>query len=81
MASELNIEYDREGDILYLDVCPPGDDEVMVEVAPGALLRQNTVTGAIEGIEIHGLSRRAAGESGFAVPVRIDLAPLVPAVA
>ena len=80
MGKELTAEYDKVGDILYLDVAPSTEDHVMIEVAPGALLRQNTLTGAIDGIEIHGFTRRAADGHGVTLPVGIDLRASQPVV-
>lgn len=73
MGTKLTVEYDEIGDILYLDVAPPTDDQVMIEVSPGTLLRQNTLTGRVEGIEVTGFRIRAAREDGIQVPVEIDL--------
>ncbi len=80
MATQLTVEYDEIGDILYLDVAPPTDEQVMVEVAPGTLLRKNTRTGAIDGIEILGFRRRSGTNEGLDIPVGIDLRPLDPVV-
>lgn len=73
MATQLTVEYDEASDILYLDLAEPTPAQVMVEVAPGALVRKNTLTGAIEGIEIQELRRRASGETRVCMPINIDL--------
>ena len=71
-------EYDEVGDILYLDLGDPGAQQVMVEVAPGAMLRKEGSPGMVQGIEIHGLRRRTAGNNGITVPVGIELRELEP---
>ncbi len=35
MGTRLTVEYDEVGDILYLDVEPPSNAQVMIEVCPG----------------------------------------------
>jgi hypothetical protein len=78
MATKLTIEYDAVGDILYLDVVKPSEDHVLVEVSPGAMLRKNTHTGAVEGIEVAGFRRRLGAPEGIEVPVGIQLQMLDP---
>ena len=73
MGTKITVEYDEVGDILYLDVAPPTEDQVMLEVAPGTLLRKNTRTGVIEGVEILGFRRRSVPNEGLEVPVVVDL--------
>ena len=73
MATTLMVEYDEHGDILYLDLVEPTSDHVMVEVAPGALLRKNTRTSAIEGIEIQNLRRRASRQARLTLPIGIEI--------
>ena len=73
MATKLTIEYDEVGDILYLDVSAPTADQIMVEIGPGAMLRRNTLTGIVEGVEIVGFLRRAKADAGFEIPVGIEL--------
>lgn len=78
MGKRLTVEYDEVGDILYLDVEPPSNAQVMIEVCPGTLLRKNTSTGRMEGIEISGLRTRMKRSEGIEVPVEVDLKPLGP---
>ncbi len=78
MATKLTIEYDSVGDILYLDLLEPSDLQVLIEVSPGAMLRKNTLTGAVEGIELAGLTRRVGAPGAIEVPVQVDLEMLPP---
>lgn len=78
MATKLTVEYDAVGDILYLDILEPSDLQVLIEVSPGAMLRKNSLTGAVEGIELAGLTRRIGAPGAIEVPVRIDLDMLPP---
>ncbi len=78
MATKLTVEYDAIGDILYLDLLEPSDVQVLVEVSPGAMLRRNSVTGVVEGIELQGFTRRTGSPTAVEVPVQIDLQMLPP---
>ena len=78
MGTKLTIEYDEVADILYLDTAEPTENQLMSEVAPGMMLRQNTSTKTFDGIEIHGLRRRAGAGFALEMPVSIDLDELRP---
>ncbi len=65
----MKFEYDQVGDILYVDLAPIRDEHTMREIAEGVLLREDTASCAIEGLEIHGFLARLSAEKGIDVPI------------
>lgn len=58
MDSQLTFSYDREGDILYVDVIPPYGGQDSDDLGDGVIARMNPTTGEVENLEILGFSRR-----------------------
>ena len=57
-AEKLTIEFDREGDILYVQFCKPYVGQDSTEIASGVVARTHPSTGRIESLEILDLSVR-----------------------
>jgi uncharacterized protein YuzE len=58
MAAKLIFKYDREGDILYIDKCPPYPEQESEELGDDVIARLNPVTGEIENLEVLFFSTR-----------------------
>lgn len=58
MDQAMRLTYDAEGDILYLQSCPPNASQRVVEVAEGVLVRLNGESGDVEGYEVQGFTAR-----------------------
>ena len=56
---KLTIEFDREGDILYIQFCKPYVGQGSTEIAAGVVARTHPITGRIESLEIMDVSARA----------------------
>jgi hypothetical protein len=69
VAENLNISYDRVGDILYLETTKPYARQQTKHLAPDVLGRCNPDTGDIENIEILFFARKAGGRKGIDLPV------------
>lgn len=52
MEKNLTFRYDRIGDILYIDVCPPYAEQESEELDNEIIARLNPNSGAIENLEI-----------------------------
>lgn len=57
-SNHLILNYDRIGDILYVDVCKPYAAQESDDIGDEIVARRNPVTGAIENLEILFFSRR-----------------------
>ena len=76
MAAQLTLNYDREGDILYLNVVAPYAEQESDEIADGVVARMNPGSGAVENLEILFFSSRFEQLRGaFALPVGATLTP------
>jgi uncharacterized protein YuzE len=70
--SNLTFEYDREGDILYMQTCEPYADQDSDEIGDGVVARFNKKTGEIESFEILSFLSRfdtTKNWSEFSIPV------------
>ena len=56
---KLTIQFDREGDILYVQFCQPYVGQGSTEIANGVVARTHPSTGRVESLEILDLSARA----------------------
>ena len=63
MESQLTLRYDREGDVLYVDVLPPYAGQESDEIGDGVVGRMNAETGEVENLEVLFFSSRF-GELG-----------------
>jgi len=73
MSTALTFRYDRVGDILYIDTCPPYQGQDSEEVDDGVMARINPTTEGIENLEILFFLTRLSQEGEFQVPVAGEL--------
>jgi len=73
MAEALMFKYDREGDILYIDKCPPYAEQETQELGDDVIARLNPKTGEIENLEVLFFSTRLLRSDLFTLPVTADL--------
>jgi uncharacterized protein YuzE len=73
MASRLTLQYDRVGDILYIETCPPYAEQDSDELDDHIVARSNPETGQIESLEILFFSTRLDDEGAFELPVTAEL--------
>jgi uncharacterized protein YuzE len=73
MAEALTFKYDREGDILYIDKCPPYAEQETEELGDDVIARLNPTTGEIENLEVLFFSTRLLRSDLFSLPVTADL--------
>jgi hypothetical protein len=55
---KITLEFDTEGDILYVEFCPPYVGQGSTEIAGGVVARTHPITGKIESLEILDVSAR-----------------------
>ncbi len=70
MDAKLTFRYDREGDILYIDKCPPCAEQ---ESEDEVVARLNPDTGEVENLEILFFSTRLLRSELFNLPVEAEL--------
>jgi uncharacterized protein YuzE len=73
MAKKLSFRYDREGDILYIDKCPPYPDQESEELGDDVIARMNPRSGEVESLEILFFSTRLLRSDLFELPVSAEL--------
>jgi uncharacterized protein YuzE len=73
MAEALTFKYDREGDILYIDKCPPYAEQETEELGDDVIARLNPKTGEIENLEVLFFSTRLLRSDLFSLPLTADL--------
>ena len=72
MDAKLSFKYDREGDILHIDKCPPYADQESEELGDDVIARLNPKSGDIENIEVLFFSTRLLRTDLFELPVTAD---------
>ena len=73
MAPKLTLEYDRVGDILYVQTCPPYRGQES-DTLPGDMVgRFNPETGALECVEILAFTHRFARRRELALPFKVEV--------
>ena len=77
MEKKLTFQYDRDGDILYINKRPPYAEQDSEEIGDGVIARLNRATGEIENIEVLFFSTRLLRSDLFELPVTADLRMLV----
>jgi hypothetical protein len=75
MGAKLTFKYDREGDILHIDKCPPYAEQGSQEVGDDVVARLNPSTGEIENLEVMFFSTRLPRSDLFQLPATTDLRP------
>ena len=73
MSSKLVLRYDKVGDILYIDKCPPYKEQESEELEDEIGVRLNPTSGEIENVEINFFSKRVADGESITVPVDATL--------
>ena len=69
MDKNLNLRYDREADILYIDICPPYSGQESEELNDEVIARLNPDTGEVENLEVLFFSTRLLRSDTFELPV------------
>jgi uncharacterized protein YuzE len=73
MAAKLTLKYDKVGDILYIDKCPPYKEQESEELGDEIAVRLNPRTGAIENLEILFFSKRLEAGETIELPFAADI--------
>lgn len=69
MEKKLSFEYDRDGDILYINRCKPYAEQDSEELGDGLLARLNPLTREIETLELMFFSTRLLRSDFFELPI------------
>lgn len=69
----LVFRYDQEGDILYIDQCPPYAEQESEEIGNEIVARLNPDSGAVENLEILFFSKRLTANEQIELPIEMDL--------
>ena len=77
MEKKLTFQYDREGDILYINKRSPYAEQDSEEIGDGVIARLNRATGEIENLEVLFFSTRLLRSDLFELPVTANLRMLV----
>jgi uncharacterized protein YuzE len=72
MATKLSFRYDREGDILYMDKCPPYPEQESEELGDDVIARVNPRSGEVENLEVLFFSTRLLRSDLFELPVTAE---------
>ena len=75
MGARLTFKFDREGDILHIDTCPPYAAQESEELGDEVVARLNPDTGAVENLEVLFFSTRLLRSELFKLPVTAELWP------
>lgn len=73
MESKLTFEYDREGDILYINKRPPYPEQESEELSDEVIARLNPKTKEVENLEVLFYSTRLLRSNSFALPIDATL--------
>lgn len=73
MEERLSFRYDREADILYINRCPPYQEQESEELGDDVIARLNPETGAVENLEILFFSTRLLRSDLLELPVTAEL--------
>jgi hypothetical protein len=73
MAAKLRFKYDRDGDVLHIDKCPPYGEQESEELGDDVIARLNPKTGEVENLEVLFFSTRLLRGDIFDVPVDAEL--------
>ena len=69
MGAKLRFEYDRQGDILYINKCDPYPEQESEELGDDVVARLNPKTGYVENVEVLSFSTRLLRKDLFEIPV------------
>lgn len=73
MEARLNFKYDREADILYIDMCRPYAEQESEEIGDDVIARINPATGSVENLEVLYFSTRLLRSDLLELPISADL--------
>jgi uncharacterized protein YuzE len=73
MDKGLTLKYDREADILYIDMRPPYPEQETEELGDEVIARLNPTTGEIENLEVLFFSTRLLRSDLLELPVVAEL--------
>lgn len=73
MEPSLKFMYDREGDILHIDKCPPYAAQESEELGDEIVARLNPNTGEVENLEVLFFSTRLLRQEMFELPLAAEL--------
>jgi hypothetical protein len=72
MDGNLAFEYDRIGDILYINKCSVYAEQTSTEISAGVIARLNPVSQSVENLEILWFSRRMQQGESLELPIAVD---------
>lgn len=72
MAENLIFQYDREGDILYINRCSPYAEQESEELGDDVIARMNPQTGEIENLEVLFFSQRLQDNTFLDLPISVN---------
>jgi hypothetical protein len=75
MGQKLTLEYDRIGDTLFIQTCPPYRGQESDELGNELLGRFNPKTGALECVEIMFFTKRFARRRELKIPFAVEMRP------
>ncbi len=73
MAQKLAFRYDKIGDIMYVERCPPYAEQESDEIGDEIVARFNPGTGEVEGLEILFWSKRIEAGETVDIPIAGEL--------
>jgi uncharacterized protein YuzE len=73
MDKKLKLRYDKIGDILYVDTCPPYAAQDSKELGDEIIARLNPTSGSVENLEILFFSQRSPPLNLLELPIDIVL--------
>lgn len=73
MEPRLKFIYDREGDILHIDKCPPYAEQESEELGDEVIARLNPDTNEVENLEVLFFSTRLLRREMFELPLLAKL--------
>lgn len=73
MEAKLTFQYDRVGDILYINKCPPYPEQESEELGDDVVARLNPKTGEVENLEVLFFSTRLLRSELLELPILAEL--------
>ncbi|MEX2246047.1 MAG: DUF2283 domain-containing protein [Dehalococcoidia bacterium] len=73
MKTSMTLKYDPASDTLYIDACPPYEEQESDEIAQGVAARLNPSSGDVENLEVMFFRQRFAAGKPFEIPVSVDM--------
>ena len=73
MEAKLTFQYDRVGDILYINKCPPYAEQESEELGDDVIARLNPKTGEVETLEVLFFSTRLLRSELLELPILAEL--------